>query len=161
MRVDKSQMRFGLIVAGLVVAYAAGLWWPQANAIKKFNGQIAEAEQQLGMTKGRTDGLAELATEVDDLRRMVETNNKEIPEHAELATVLRDISLQIESTNLAGQGISTKPTIEKPDYVALPVDLTFSGSSVSVFRFIDRVESMRRLTQVEGMRRTRAKFRQM
>jgi len=151
MRVDKSQLRFGLIIAGLVAAYAVGLWWPQARRINKLHADIAEAETQLGLTRGRTDGLSQLADQVDDLRRQVETNNKEIPRHAELATVLRDISLQIESMDLTGQGISTQPTIERTDYVALPVDLTFSGSSVSAFRFIDRIESMRRLTQVESM----------
>jgi len=150
MRVDKSQIRFGLIIAGLVAVYAGGLWWPQTRQIKSLNAKIAQAERDLGMTRGRTDGLSKLAAEVDELRRQIATNNKRIPRHAELATVLREISLQIETMNLTGQGISTRPTIEKPDYVALPVDLTFTGSSVAAMRFIDRMESMPRLTQVES-----------
>lgn len=151
MQLDKRQMRFGLVILGLVVVYVAGLWWPQQRQISATQNQIAEFEQQLGLTKGRTDGLSILAGEVDELRRMIATNNKEIPEHAELATVLREISLQIETMQLTGQGISTRPTVEKDDYVILPVDLTFRGGSTSVFRFINEIESMRRLTQVESI----------
>jgi len=151
MQLDNRQLRFGLFIAGLVGVYVVGLWWPQQRSISARQSEIAEYEQQLGLTKGRTDGLTQLVGEVDDLRRLIATNNKEIPEHAELANVLREISLQIETMKLTGQGISTRPTVEMDDYVMLPVDLTFKGESTSVFRFIDRIESMRRLTQVESI----------
>lgn len=151
MPVDKAQLRFALVVVGLVAVYAAGLMWPQVRAFRELNGRIAQAEQELGLTKGRTDGLAILAGEVDALRRAAGENNKEIPNHEELAKVLHDISVQIEAENLTGQGISTQPTVEKQDYVTLPVDLTFRGNSVSVFRFIDRIEAMPRLMQVESV----------
>jgi Tfp pilus assembly protein PilO len=151
MPVRKSHLRLIAIVAGLVAAFGAGVWWPMSHQIKKHRARIAEAEAELGITRGRTDGLAQLARQVDRLRAQVAMNNKVIPNHAEMAGILRELSLHIEALELTGQGITTLEMQDRDEVIVLPVELTFRGESEAVFAFVRRVERMRRMVQIDSL----------
>ena len=151
MRIDKIQLRTALVVVGLVIAYAGILWWPAHQDIKSLRASIKEAERELGIALDRTDDLARLTDEVQKLRDEVTSSNKEIPEQSEMASMLRELSVQIENENLAGQGINMLAAEAGTDYLTLPVELTFSGQSLDAFRFVNRLEKMPRLVQVESM----------
>lgn len=151
MRIDKMQMRTGMIIAGLAVAYAGLLWWPAHRHIRSLEAQITENEQALGIARDRTDGLAKLANEVNKLRAEVAGSNKEIPDQGEMAAMLRELSVQIENENLTGQGINMLAAKAGHDYLTQPVELTFSGRSLDAFRFVNRLENMPRLVQVESV----------
>lgn len=152
MRVSKSQLRFaGGLLAGATLFAAVG-WWPMVRDIRQIESQIAQAETDLGLTRGRTDGLAQLAMRVEDLRAQSAMNNKEIPQSAEMAGVLRQLSVQIEHASLTGQGISTLESRQREEVIELPVELTFSGQSQLVFGFVERIENMPRLIHVDSLR---------
>ncbi len=151
MRIDRTQIRTGLIILGLVVVYAAAVWFPSHRRIQTLRGRIASAEQELGIARDRTDGLTRLAEQVHKLRAEVKSSNKQIPEQGEMASMLRELSVQIENENLAGQGINMLAAQAGDDYLTLPVELTFSGKSLDAFRFVNRLEGMPRLVQVESM----------
>ena len=149
MSIDRSQLRFTLIVIGLVAAFGVGVWGPTYWQIRSVKQQIAHTESELGITRGRTDGLAMLAHEVDHLRQEASGDMKTIPTHANLADVLRELSTQIEAEKLTSQGISTPETVTTDDHTELPVQLTVKGSSHSVFALIGRVEDLPRLVQFD------------
>ena len=144
MRIDRLQLRTGLLILGLVAGYSAALWWPTHRQIQTLHTRINVAEQELGIVRDRTDGLAKLAEEVQKLRAEVKSSNKEIPEQGEMASMLRELSVQIENDNLAGQGINMLAAEAGDDYLTLPVELTFSGLSLDAFRFVNRLERMPR-----------------
>ena len=151
MRIDRLQLRTGLIILGLVAGFAAAGWWPAQRQKQTLRNRIDVAEQELGIARNRTDGLAKLAEEVQKLRDEVKSSNKEIPEQGEMASMLRELSVQIENENLTGQGINMLAAEAGADYLTLPVELTFSGQSLDAFRFVNRLERMPRLVQVESM----------
>lgn len=151
MRIDHKQMRMSLIIVGLAVAYVGLLWWPVQNDIGALRAKIAKSEQELGIARDRTDGLAKLAEEVNRLRHEVAGSNKEVPAQSEMAAMLRELSVQIESENLTGQGINMLAAKAGEDYLTQPVELTFSGRSLDAFRFVNRLENMPRLVQVESV----------
>ncbi len=151
MRASKSQVRLASIIAIAVAVYAALAWWPLMRDIQRTRQQIATGEKELGITRGRTDGLAQLAHRVDQLRARSAMNNKDIPASAEVAGVLRQLSLEIEAASLTGQGISTRESQKRDEVIELPVELSFAGPSTAVFGFVERIENMPRLIQVDSM----------
>ena len=152
MSIDRAQVRFSLIVVGLVVAFAAGLWGPTYWQIRRIHRQIAQAESDLGIKRGRTDGLAMLAHEVEQLRREIAGTSKTIPAHADLAEVLRELSTQIEAEKLTSQGISTPAGVTADDHAEMPVQLSVRGPSTAVFALVRRVENLPRLIQFDSIR---------
>lgn len=151
MRVNQAKLKFAGILAFAAACFFALLWWPMVSSIKQVQAEIVQAEADLGLTRGRTDGLTQLAQRVDDLRAQAALNNKEIPDSAEMAAVLRQLSLQIERADLAGQGISTFDSEKRDEVIEVPVELTFSGRSPLVFSFVEQIEDMPRLVQVDSL----------
>lgn len=139
----------GLVLA--VAAYAGGVWWPSQSRMRQLRQDIAQAEKDLGIARDRTDGLSRLVGEVDDLRARVNSTNKIIPVADEMASVLRTLSVYVEDQDLAGQGLSTEPTIVAPNYLTMPVRIQFTGDSLSAFEFVHRLESMPKMVQVEEL----------
>ena len=151
MSIDRSQLRFTLNVIALIAVFVGGLWGPTFWQIRRIHQQIAKAESDLGIKRGRTDGLAILAHEVERLRRTIATNRKTIPVRSDLADVLRDLSTQIEAEKLTSKGISTPATVTAVDHTEMPVQLTVKGSSTAVFALVRRVENLPRLIQFDSL----------
>jgi len=135
----------------VVAVYAGLVWWPIVRDMKVLRKQIAQAQSDLGIARGRTDGLAKLAKRVDDLRARAALNNKVIPASSEMAAMLRRLSLEIEAAELTGQGMATLDTEHRRDVLERPVELTITGGSPAVFRFVQRVEDMRQLIHVDSV----------
>ncbi len=148
---NRLHLKIGLIVFVVIVLGGVGLWLPAWLNIKDMHGQIAKAEEQLGIARGRTDGLAQLAREVEQLRSQVATNNRIIPAQAELANVLRQLSVQLDEHGLTGKGMSTGEARPVADCQGLPVSLTVTGRGQDVLKFVQSVESLPRMIQVESL----------
>ena len=157
MQLSKSQMRWAIAFVVVTLVMTGGLWWPAQMRISKLKTQIVSAEEELGIVRGRTDGLAQLALEVEKLRIRSSSNNKQIIQQSELSDLLREFSLQIEAAEMTGQGISTGQTEVEEEWVALPVDMTFEGNSVNVFALIQQIESLPWMLRIEGMKIDRHK----
>jgi Tfp pilus assembly protein PilO len=151
MLVDREQLRATIVVVAIVLVFVVGLWAPLSNRAGELEAEILKLEGDLGVTRGRTDGLGELASEVDRLQAKVAETNKLIPQQGELAGLLRELSTQIETEALTDQNLATGSQQVSDEYATLPVELTFSGDSPAVFRFVRRVERMPRLVQVERL----------
>jgi len=144
----KPMLRY--IIAGLVIAgVGTGLIAPRWAAIRAVRAEISKLEADLGIQRGRTDGLSALAMRVETLRERVESHNKVVPERVELAQLLRELNRRIEAEDLTSQGISTGRMEAGVETTALPLELTLSGDGPAIFRFIDRVESMPRVIQID------------
>jgi Tfp pilus assembly protein PilO len=151
MSTDRKQLLQYAIAVLVVGGIGLGLIMPLWHNTKQTRLEIGQLERDLGIKRGRTDGLSALAMEVDGLRSRIAANNKVIPPRIELAEVLRELSVQIESENLVSQGISTEAAVDGTDYTALPLELTLSGRAPAIFRFVDRIESMPRMIQVNSL----------
>ncbi len=151
MRIDRSQMVWGSIFAGVILVFGVGLWLPASFKIRKLKAEIVKTEHDLGITRGRTNGHALLKVQVDDLRQRVASNNKVISSVGESAKLLRELSLKLETADLIDQGYSALKNVIEEDVIASPVELTFRGSSVKVFDFIERVERMPRMMHVDSL----------
>jgi len=150
MPADRFNFRIGLICLGVLLVVGVGLWLPTWLSIKDLRVDIAKAEERLGIARGRTDGLAKLAREVDQLRTQVSTNSRIIPEQAELANVLRKLSVQLDHHGLTGKGMSTGEPKPIEDCLGLPVGMTVVGAGRDVLAFIEAVERMPRMIQVDA-----------
>jgi Tfp pilus assembly protein PilO len=150
MPAERFNLRLGLIGLGVLLAVGVGLWLPTWLGIESLRVDITRAEQRLGIARGRTDGLARLARQVDQLRTQVANNSRIIPEQAELASVLRKLSVQLDHHRLTGKGMSTGEPKPIEDCLGLPVGMTVAGDGRNVLAFIESVEQMPRMIQVDA-----------
>jgi Tfp pilus assembly protein PilO len=150
MRVNRTTKQIYAGLGAVVLCIALGLWWSVARA-GRLQEQIDKTEVQLGIARGHADELARLAREVTALRDQLGDASKTVPDREEMASVMRELSLQIDSQALADQGMSTLTARPSDDYVTLPVEITFGGDSQSVFDFVRRVEHMPQLMQFESL----------
>lgn len=148
---ERKQLLPYAIASLLVVGVGLGLILPLYAKTRDVRSEIAQLEHDLGIQRGRTDGLSALAMQVADLREQAARNNKTIPSQIELANLLRELDDQIEAERLTSRGISTEQAVEQEETTRLPLELTLYGPAPAIFRFIDRVESMPRMIQVDEL----------
>ncbi len=151
MRIDRKQVRFGLIIVGVVSVFVVGLLGPLEYGMSRVREKIVEAEDELGIVKGHTDGLVKLAYEVDELREQVNRTNKVIPKTDKMPSMLSDVCVQIEHRNLDKQDMNTGTVTKTDEFVSMPIALKIDGSSGSVFEFIGRLEEMTNLVQITSV----------
>ncbi len=151
MPVERAELRLIAALLCVVAVFTVGLWLPNVSRAQELREEILKLEKDLGVSRDRSDDLARLAHDVDRLREKMASTNKVIPEQGELAGFLRELSVQIDQEQLTDQGLSTGSIREGDEYTTLPVELTFSGNSLAVFRFVNRVEEMPRLVQVDRL----------
>ena len=141
-----------LAIVGIMLAiYGLGLWLPSKIKERKLNEQIANAQRELGFDRASAEGLGQLANEVVELRRIVDSSDKLVPQTSELAALLRELSQQLQKQNVLDQELHTKPLLQGVDYTVIPIDLRFRGSFPALFGFVKEVESMRRLTRINHL----------
>ena len=152
MQIDRHQMRTGLIVLGMTVAFVAAVWWPHVRQSAGLNGQIAALDSELAHKRQQVENAVHLQEELDQLEHELAGNNKQISPRQDVAGLLRQINGQIAQEELGDQNLTTHPQKSvNRDYTILPIELRFAGDSVSAFRFVRRVEQMPRLVQLRHL----------
>ncbi len=149
--IDKSmRWQIGVAAGALSLLIVLGLCMPMWMGINTLRSEIDAAEERLGIARGRTDGLARLAREVNRLREEVAATSRVIPSEPDLAAVLRQLSVESQQQQLQPDGMSTGDPVHSDDWFAVPVGVVLTGQSRDVFAFIDQVEQMPRMIQVDA-----------
>lgn len=151
MRVDRRQAVIGGVLTALVLGFAGGVWWPMRQAIQADRRAIQTLETKLSMVDHRRQTMVDLAEEVRRLNAELRGRRRVIAPAGEMPAILRQISLQIERAALRSEGITTGETIDQKHVRALPVELFVGGSASSVLDFVESIESMPRLVQVDRL----------
>lgn len=151
MSVDRHQMRWGIAIAVVIGVFVFGMWVPGRYRVKSARADIQQAEEQLGIARGSAAALAELAREVDQLRREAEMQNKVVPDRSSLASLLRQLSMQIDSAGLTGEGVSTGKATITAESISMPIELSLVGRSVQVFELVRRIERLPSMLHVEEL----------
>lgn len=152
MRIDSNQKRAMAIVLAALGAVGGLLWYPAYRDIRKLSAELERIDAQLRENRGKVIGLSDLSQQVGNIESEIRTGRKVIPRQGELSEFLRELSERLQSSRLSEASVSTKPTIDGPGYVTMPIGISFTGDSRAAYAFIKQLENMPQLVQVTGLR---------
>ena len=146
------------ILAVVIVVTVGGLLlvWPSYREAKALNHQAA-----LLRTKGegysiQSEVIDRLTADLDEMTRRVETQHKVIPESADIAGLMRVLSMPVDGVTIRDQTFTTgqpKEAVVGGDLTAMATPLTIDmvARFDSIFALIQAAESLDRLLRVESL----------
>lgn len=140
------------LTVGLVVLFVLAVHLPQRHRLDELSGEIREQQEQLRQAKDKSTILIPLNQRVEALRGAVGDFEKRLPEHDQINTLLGRIVAGLKSAELTSQEIRPLSPTTKPRYSELPISLNFQGSFSSICSFLDNIENMPNLNQVEELK---------
>jgi len=151
MRIEKDQIHTLAILGGLAVVFALVLWLPLHLRSQQLSERIEHAEEQLGFDRQSTAGLGRLANDVVKLEQIVNGAQKYVPEQAELADFLRNLSTELNDIEVRDREVETLSIVDSKHYSIIPVNLRFRSSFPKVYLLLKQIESHRRLIRVNRL----------
>lgn len=151
MHIDKSHLITLGVVAVLIAGFCLGVWLPESRRVSTYRDRIAAAEEKLGPNFNQPTALTQRQSHLQSLREQLREEERIIPESAEIAALLRELSQAIADQDLDRQEVQTRTALHHLHYSEIPVELDLEGGFPSVYGLIDHVESMSRLTRVDAL----------
>ena len=140
------------LAVGAVVLFVLAVHLPQRHRLDELGGEIREQQEQLREANDKSTILVPLNQRLEGLRSTVGDFERRLPDHSRIGTLLEQIVAGLTSANLASQEIRPLSPTAKPRYSELPVSLNFQGSFSNICTFLDKIESMPNLNQVEELK---------
>jgi Tfp pilus assembly protein PilO len=148
MRIESDQLRtFGLLLT-LTAAWALGLWWPDQQRQASARRRIAEANHRIEAYRDSSAQLAPLSKELLQLRQVVDSSSKQMPQEDQLANLLKQLSTGMNAHQLTDQDVLTQPIQHGKQYSLVPLTLNFKGTFLQIFGFVKQVESLPRMIRI-------------
>ena len=151
MRIEKDQIiTLGVITLVLVAGLVVG-WIPANNAIKQHKQELSTLKSKLAKHQMQTADLAKVSMKVKQLKSELDSAPKQLSKEVELASLLRQLSSNLQTQQVADQTIITRSMERGEDFNLMPLRLTFKTDYVSVFAFLQTVEKMPRLMHLSRL----------
>ncbi len=148
MRLERDQWQAGAFLIAVVAVFVGGHAYPRHREETQLRARIDKAQQALGFDRKNTQGLVQLAREVEQLQRTVDAVDRLVPETPELAPLLRSLGDALKTQGVRDEEIVAQPVVRGKQYSVIPLSLTFRGGFPQAFAAIKRVEEMQRLVRV-------------
>ena len=152
----KETTRDSLIIVGVllavVVVASAAVYLPQRKTLSNLRVRIARQKVHLMENTKKTSSIPSLLRHVQTMKSRYHNFSRRLPEQQELGGFLREISANLsEEEKLANQLIEPGSPTRSRLFHRLPIILRFQGSYLSLASFLQRLERMERLTQIEKL----------
>ena len=104
-------------------------------ALKPYEGQLKELELQ-----------------IDSLQRQMERQKEIVPDQKSADQFIRDMQASAQAAGVEIRDFLAKPAAQKQYYSELPFDLELDGSYRAMLDFFEKVATMERIVNIEGLR---------
>lgn len=152
MRIGKDNLVMVGIFAGLVLAYFAVVYRLQSKWLEQAADQLAQRKRQIETDAVSAARVAPLAQEVEEMKQRYNKDwDRRLPKSKELAEFLREISGNLAQENLGNQLTKTGTPNRGNLFNRMPITMSFEGDFLALGRFLQRVDSMTRLTRIEQL----------
>jgi Tfp pilus assembly protein PilO len=148
MRLERDQWQAGAFLGAVVLVFVVGHAYPRQREEVQLRARIEKAQQALGFDRKSAQSLVQLASEVEQLQRTVDSVDRLVPETPELATLLRAVGEALKSQGVRDEEIVAQPVVRGKQYSVIPLSLTFRGGFPQAFAAIKHVEDLKRLIRV-------------
>lgn len=147
------------VAGGLLVLLLGGalLVWPNYREARAIRQEVVELRGKISGLAGQTGKVEQLADELEAARRRVGEELKLVPETADVAGLMRKLSLPVDGrtvldqTFTAGNPCDAVPG-ESFSERALPLTVDMEATFDSVFALICAAERMDRLVRISSVR---------
>lgn len=151
MRIERDQIQAVLILMGLGVAFLLLGYLPTRSKAAELDQRISQASQVLAAMSDDDETCRQLASDIEQLEQAVAGAQGFVPQDSELASVLRQITNELNAEQCSNPQIMAKESVEEAHYGRIPMTLDFAGSFETVFGFLKRLESMDRLVRIDKL----------
>jgi len=148
MPAERGQIRTLMILGALTVTFVLGLWLPFRAKRVKIEQQLSTLDADIDAEQQGTVGLATIGQKIVSLSHAVARFDKIVPREPELASLLRELTGELENQDVTSLNIVPGKAVEGDNYCLVPISLAFDGSFHVLFGFLGRIESMDRLVQI-------------
>jgi Tfp pilus assembly protein PilO len=147
------------ITGGLLVILLGGalLVWPSYRKAHAIRQEVVELREKISGLAGQTGKVEQLADELEAARRRVGEDLKFVPETADVAGLMRKLSLPVDGRTVLDQTFTAGNPCdavlgEDFDERVLPLTVDMEATFDSVFALICAAERMDRLVRVSSVR---------
>jgi type IV pilus assembly protein PilO len=112
------------------------------NALKADNATLKPYEGQ----------LKQIELQIDSLERQMERQKEIVPDDKSADQFIRDIQSDAQQAGVEVRDFLAKPVAQKQYYSELPFDLEIDGSYFAMLNFFEKVGTMERIVNIEGLK---------
>ncbi len=144
----RDQAKMLAVVCGLVAAFIIGFWMPRKARENHLWRAVEQSQQLVEQSDMGGSGLIRLAGQVVQLQNAAAQAEKYVPEGDHLADLLRSLSTSLAEIEAQSVITETQPPVIGPQYGVIPVKQRFRASFTQVHDYLQRVEAIQRLVQI-------------
>ena len=141
----------GIIVVGLFVACLMLEFQPIDEEIEQLANQEQTLRRELSNLEGVRRNQAEVAAELDELRRRLEVAREQLPERAEIPSLLQRIHGQAQTVGLSIERFRRNEDVPRSDFIEIPVEMELVGTFDEVTNFFFFVGRMTRIVNIRDI----------
>jgi type IV pilus assembly protein PilO len=143
------------VVAAIVALEGAGIFFglqkPKMDELKQKQATLEGLRSQIVETKKIADNLPRFRSEYAKLQQELEKALTELPNQKEIPTLLTSITSAGKGSGLDFLIFRPKPEEPKEFYAVVPVDISVSGSFISVSNFFNAVAALPRIVNISNV----------
>ena len=151
MKINSEQNITLAVTAAVVGLFIVAVYFPQRNAIKQLDVQIEEQNVLLLQAKEEHQKLVHLDKRVNILRESMASFYNRLAGYGEIPSFIKQIIGQLESAKLTFKEMMPQSPVSTEKYSKIPIILSFQGSFWQICSFLDGLENMDRLVQIEKL----------
>ncbi len=148
---ETRQGRTVLMVIGLCLAFAGGLWLPQHLRASRLKDQIAQARTQIQEDQDDAAQLTQRCASVARLQQVLEHSDKVVPVEDPQADLLRQLTKQVRGNGLEQAELVTHTIAIGADYRMIPLTLRVTGPFPGVFGLVRDIEADARVVRISRL----------
>lgn len=156
-----TNQKIALLILVLVVVGAAfffGLQKPKLDELNKQQDKLAKLSDQVKEKKRIADQLPKYREEYVKLQKDLESALTELPNQKEIPSLLTSITNVGKAAGLDFLLFRPKPEVAKGFYAEVPVDISVSGSFLSMANFFIAVGNLPRIVNIGNVNFNEIKF---
>lgn len=135
----------------MIAFFLFAVYMPGQKACDEAETQIAAAKKEIQDLPMRTVEFEKLKKKIQDQKNYLNKTEKLAPEESDLQRVIRQVSDLARNSDLVVGPVKPQSEITHSSYVAVPFQLSFTGSFRGIATFLKGLESQERLITVEEL----------
>lgn len=130
----------------------------QMSSEEAPGGRLQQVEKKLLEKQNQAANLTTYKREVERLKQQVKEAQEQLPTHAEIPKLMRDVAYEGQQSGLVIKRFELVKEEMQGAFAKVPVKMAVEGSYHEIAVFLDRLARMPRIVNVTGMRLTQPKI---
>ena len=150
--------RVGIMAIIGAVIFAAAWYGPVPGfaAMKVANQASLEKlkaqEADNARLKPYEGQLKQIEIQIDSLERQMERQKQIVPDQKDADDFIRDLQSDAQQAGIEIRSYTSKPVSQKQYYSEVPFDIELDGPYFSMLNFFEKVGTMERIVNIEGLK---------